>query len=197
MPKVQFKNTHIHFDLFDANQVQGIDRQESQLKGGQLQEGQLKDPRKSLVLLHGFWEDSSMWGELAETLSKDFNIVCIDLLGHGQSGSLAEVYTMEFQAEACFQVIDALKIDRFSVIGHSMGGYIALCMMEMRPKTIEALLLMNSSSFPDSAEKKENRDRASLVVEQDHKSFVKLKADSAAAKLQVCFFAFLDNFCLS
>jgi len=128
----------------------------------------------AVVLLHGFLEDSSMWDELEPELRRKNCVIRIDLLGHGQTENRGEVHSMEDQASMVKAVLEELKIDRYTVIGHSMGGYIALALAELYPKTLEGLCLMNSTSLPDSDEKKRNRDRAVEAVKNNHRSFVRI-----------------------
>ena len=128
----------------------------------------------AVLLLHGFLEDLSMWDDLEREFSKKNRVVRIDLLGHGMTENQGEVHSMEDQAEMVKTVLEELKIDRYSVIGHSMGGYIALAMAELYPGDLTGLVLMNSTSLPDSADKKRNRDRAVEAVKNNHKSFVRI-----------------------
>ncbi len=55
--------------------------------------------KETLVLLHGFMENLSIWSDMEPHLSKDFSLLKIDLPGHGQSEILGEVHTMEMMAE--------------------------------------------------------------------------------------------------
>lgn len=128
----------------------------------------------AVVLLHGFLEDLSMWDELESELSRKNRVIRIDLLGHGQTENQGEVHSMEDQASMVNAVLEELKIDRYSVIGHSMGGYISLALAELYPKNLTGLCLMNSTSLPDSDEKKRNRDRAVEAVKNNHGSFVRI-----------------------
>ncbi len=128
----------------------------------------------AVLLLHGFLEDLTMWDDLTREFSKKNRVVRIDLLGHGLTENQGEVHSMEDQAEMVKTVLEELKIDRYAVIGHSMGGYIALARAELYPRDLTGLVLMNSTSLPDSADKKRNRDRAVEAVKNNHKSFVRI-----------------------
>ena len=128
----------------------------------------------TVVLLHGFLEDLTMWDELEGEFSKKNRVVRIDLVGHGLTENQGEVHSMEDQAEMVKKVLDELKIDQYAVIGHSMGGYIALALAELYPEDLTGLVLMNSTSLPDSEDKKRNRDRAVEAVKNNHKSFVRI-----------------------
>jgi pimeloyl-ACP methyl ester carboxylesterase len=127
-----------------------------------------------VVLLHGFLENSTMWDSLLPHLILSNRVICIDLLGHGQTGCIGYVHTMEAMADAVKAVIDVLKITTFKLIGHSMGGYVALALADKYPKLIDGLCLMNSTALEDNAERKINRDRAIEAVKKNHKTFIGL-----------------------
>ena len=128
----------------------------------------------AVVLLHGFLENLSMWNAIVLELSKRNRVICIDLLGHGKSGNLGYIHTMEDQAEMVKAVLNKLRLRKYTVIGHSMGGYIALAFAELYPKTIKGLCLMNSTALADTKIKKFNRNRAIKAVKQNYKTFVRI-----------------------
>ena len=74
----------------------------------------------TIVLLHGFLENASMWNEIASELSKRNRVVTIDLLGHGSSDCLGYVHSMELFAEALEAVLKQLRIRRCILVGHSL-----------------------------------------------------------------------------
>lgn len=128
----------------------------------------------SIVLLHGFLENKKMWTEYVELFSKKYRVITIDLLGHGESDSLGYVHEMEENANAVNEVLENLKIEKAIILGHSMGGYVALAFAELYPQKIQKLVLLNSTSKEDSAEKKLNRTRAIKAVKQNYVNFVSL-----------------------
>lgn len=128
----------------------------------------------TVVLLHGFLENSTMWNSHVDVLAKRNRLVCIDLLGHGQTDCLGYVHTMEDQADMVHHVLHELKIRKAILIGHSMGGYVALAFAELYPEMMKGLVLMNSTSRADSDERKTNRDRAVLAVKQNYTSFIRM-----------------------
>ena len=128
----------------------------------------------AIVLLHGFLENSSMWQFFIDEFYRSKRVITIDLLGHGQSDSLGYVNTMDENANAVFEVLKHLEIKKCSLVGHSMGGYVALAFAEKHPEFVEKLLLLNSTAEADSPEKKLNRDRAIKVVKKDHETFVRM-----------------------
>ena len=128
----------------------------------------------ALVFLHGFLENSNMWNAFIPELSKRKRVICIDLLGHGKTECLGYVHSMELMAEAVEAVLKHLRIRRPTIIGHSMGGYVALAFAEKNPDALKGLVLMNSTAVADSEEKKNNRDRAIIAVKQNHKTFIRM-----------------------
>lgn len=127
-----------------------------------------------IVLLHGFLENKIMWQEYVDFFSQKYRIITIDLLGHGESDCLGYVHEMEDNAGAVHEVLEHLKIEKAIILGHSMGGYVALAFAELYPKKVQKLVLQNSTSKEDSAEKKLNRTRAIKAVKQNYVSFVSL-----------------------
>ncbi|MEL4306883.1 alpha/beta fold hydrolase [Joostella sp. CR20] len=128
----------------------------------------------AVVLLHGFLENSTIWKPLEEELSKRHRVISIDLLGHGKTGCIGYVHSMEMMAEAVKFVLDHLKLRRISLVGHSMGGYVALAFAEAHPDDVKGLVLVNSTASADSEEKQKNRTRAIAMVKHNHKSFVRM-----------------------
>ena len=128
----------------------------------------------TIVLLHGFLENSNMWSFCLESLSKKHRIITIDLLGHGQTDCLGYVHTMEEMAAVVQFVLHKLRIRKVSLIGHSMGGYVALAFAELYPESIKKIMLLNSTSKADDAERKLNRERAIEAVKQNKNTFTQL-----------------------
>ena len=115
-----------------------------------------------------------MWNSHVEVLAKRNRVVCIDLLGHGQTDCLGYVHSMEDQADMVHHVLHELKIRKAVLVGHSMGGYVALAFAELYPEMMKGLVLMNSTSRADSEERKTNRDRAILAVKQNYTTFIRM-----------------------
>jgi len=128
----------------------------------------------AIILLHGFLENKTMWTPFIPTLSKDHKVVTIDLLGHGETGCLGTVHSMEEMAEAVKAVLSHLQLEKVVLIGHSMGGYVALAYSEKYPNGLKGLCLMNSTAEGDSKEKMINRDRAAETVQINKNSFIRI-----------------------
>ena len=128
----------------------------------------------AIVLLHGFLENQSMWNNYIATFSKKYRVITIDLLGHGESECLGYVHSMEDHADAVHTVLTDLRIRKTILVGHSMGGYVALAFAELYPEKVKGLVLLNSTARADNDERKKNRDRAIKAVKQSFINFVSL-----------------------
>lgn len=128
----------------------------------------------AVVLLHGFLENKTMWRAFIPELSTKYRIITIDLLGHGGTECLGYVHSMEDQADMAHAVLHALKIRKAVLVGHSLGGYVALAFAELFPDYMKGLFLLNSTARADSDERKTNRDRAVKAVKQNHTNFVRM-----------------------
>ena len=126
----------------------------------------------TVVLLHGFLEDLTMWGDLAEELSKKHKIISVDLLGHGKTENLAEIHTMELIAEVVLAVLKEENADKVKIIGHSMGGYVSLALARKNPQFVEKIILLNSIASADSSQKKEDRLRAIKALNFGKRQFI-------------------------
>lgn len=128
----------------------------------------------AVVFLHGFLETKSMWNRMAEALSGSYKVITIDLLGHGETPCLGYVHTMDEMADAVRCVLDHLRIKKHTVIGHSMGGYVALALAERFPDSLRGLGLFHSTPRSDTPEKSEGRRKAMEVAKKSKKTYVRL-----------------------
>ena len=131
-----------------------------------------------VVLIHGFLENSSMWNKITPELSKRNRVITIDLLGHGKSDCLGYVHSMELFAATIKAVLKHLKIRKYILVGHSLGGYISLALAKINPLQIKGLCLLNSTSNEDSEERKELRTRANKMVQNNFETMVKLSVSN-------------------
>lgn len=128
----------------------------------------------SVVLLHGFLETITMWNNLTAEISDTHQVISIDLLGHGETDCLGYVHTMVDMADAAFAVLEHLKVEHAHVIGHSMGGYVALAMAEKQPQLFNGLCLMNSTFEADDKQRKTLRTRANKMAQTNYESLVRM-----------------------
>lgn len=127
----------------------------------------------AVVLIHGFLESTWMWKDIAPELARGHRVICVDLPGHGHSDCIGYVHTMEEMAEVVHAIVTHLKLRKASLVGHSMGGYVALAFAELYPDNVRTLVLYQSTSRADSAWKKRDRQRAIQLIKQNYKSFIR------------------------
>ncbi len=123
-----------------------------------------------VVLLHGYLESMLVWDEFVDLLKRDLRVVTLDLPGHGVSMINDEVHTMEYLADCVALTMDALGIDKYSVVGHSMGGYVALAMLDKYAKHLENITLLSSTTSADSQEKCDRRRREIELIKAGKKN---------------------------
>jgi pimeloyl-ACP methyl ester carboxylesterase len=127
-----------------------------------------------VILLHGFGEDGEIWNNQVAFLSNKFQLIVPDLPGSGQSEMIDDM-SMEGMAEVIHSIIHEENIDKCPVIGHSMGGYIVLALVELYWNHVSAFGLFHSSAYADSDEKKEVR-RKGIDFIKRHGAFEFLKS---------------------
>ncbi len=123
-----------------------------------------------VVFLHGFLEDVSMW-EFLTSQQIPFQAICIDLPGHGLSQLTDDSPSLAFMADEVLKVLDFLKLSDFHIVGHSMGGYVALLIKEKRIDC-RKIVLLNSNFWEDTPEKKLDRIRVADIVFQAKELFL-------------------------
>ncbi|SHM36812.1 Pimeloyl-ACP methyl ester carboxylesterase [Cyclobacterium lianum] len=119
-----------------------------------------------LVLLPGFGETKEMWQEFVPEISHDCEIWCPDLPGFGESPALKKGYALNEVALVLANWLRLQGIENASLIGHSLGGYIALEMAANTTAKPAALGLFHSTAFADSPEKRVNRDKTAEFIEK-------------------------------
>ena len=131
---------------------------------------------KPVMLVHGFGETGEVWLGQAAVLSKTCKVIVPDLPGSGASPLIKDM-SMEGMAEFLHDIIHEENIDRCTLIGHSMGGYIALAFLEKYYNHVDGWGLFHSSAKPDGDEKKAAR-RKSIEFIKTHGAFEFLKSTS-------------------
>ena len=112
-----------------------------------------------LLFLHGFCESGEMWHYFADSLSTQYRVICPDLPGFGNSPLTHPIHSLEEVAEQLEGWMQAVQIQNPIVLGHSLGGYLALALLERMGDRIKAVGLLHSTAFGDDLEKKEMRNR--------------------------------------
>jgi pimeloyl-ACP methyl ester carboxylesterase len=126
---------------------------------------------RTIVLLHGFLGSHKIWENTISNLSKSYRVIAIDLPGHGNTECFGYVHSMELMAKSVKAVMDSLRLKKYVIIGHSMGGYIGLAFAELFPENLKGLCLFHSSAYSDTDDKKRDRTRSIKVVKANHKIY--------------------------
>ena len=100
-----------------------------------------------LLLLHGIANSSETWERVAPLLSERFTLIAPDLLGHGDSATPRGDYSLGAHASGARDVVTALGHERVTVVGHSLGGGIAMQFAYQFPERAERLVLVSSGGL--------------------------------------------------
>jgi pimeloyl-ACP methyl ester carboxylesterase len=117
-----------------------------------------------LVLLHGFPLDHHLWDEVVPLLADTFDIILPDLRGFGESTIIDSNHSMDDYASDIAGLLDQLEIQKASIVGHSMGGYVALAFARLYPDRVSGLGLVSSQVLADPPERKEGRYKSAADV---------------------------------
>ncbi|MBI4236109.1 MAG: alpha/beta fold hydrolase [Chloroflexi bacterium] len=120
-----------------------------------------------IVLIHGFPYSKAMWDEQVRELSEEFQVITYDLRGHGESQATPGPYTMELLADDLKGLLDTLHIQKVTLGGFSMGGYVALAFYRKYPEWVGALLLLDTRPQADSEQAKQGRENLAQQVERE------------------------------
>jgi pimeloyl-ACP methyl ester carboxylesterase len=108
-----------------------------------------KSPEEqTIVLLHGFLSSTFSFRRLIPLLKDSFNIISIDLPPFGKSkNSTLYTYSLENQAKTVIRLLEYLKINSVILVGHSMGGQVALNICYQKPEVVSQAILLCSSGY--------------------------------------------------
>ena len=126
----------------------------------------------TLVLLHGFLENLSIWDDFTGALSKTNRVIAIDLPGFGKTDIFYENHTMEFMADVVNSVLEDENINHCILVGHSMGGYVSLAFAKKYEVKLKGLVLFHSHAGADDEQGILNRNRTIEIVKKNHKNFI-------------------------
>jgi pimeloyl-ACP methyl ester carboxylesterase len=101
----------------------------------------------ALLLLHGITDSSATWEGVAPGLAEHFTLIAPDLLGHGESATPRGDYSLGAHASGVRDILTALGIERVTVVGHSLGGGIAMQFAYQFPERTERLVLVSSGGL--------------------------------------------------
>lgn len=124
---------------------------------------------KCVVLLHGYLESMYVWDDFLPLITPKVRVITVDIPGHGISQVSGEIHTMEYIADVIHDMLDAMGIEKITLVGHSMGGYVSLAFCAKYAERLDGLVLLSSSPMPDTELKRENRRREIALVKAGKK----------------------------
>lgn len=133
-----------------------------------------------LILLHGYPLDHTIWEPIVPLLEDRADLILPDLRGFGGSYTTENDYSLVEMATDVVKLLDHLKIEKASIAGHSMGGYVTLAFARAYHQRVSGLGLISSQVVADTPESRKARyDTADLVEARG----VDVVADSMPAKM--------------
>ena len=124
-----------------------------------------------VILIHGFGEDGTIWHYQRAFLKAHFRLIIPDLPGSGKSALLSispdrSSFIIDLYAACIKQILDQESIQKCAMLGHSMGGYIALAFAQYNPERLNGLGLVHSTAFADSEDKKNTRRKGIAFIQR-------------------------------
>jgi pimeloyl-ACP methyl ester carboxylesterase len=128
----------------------------------------------ALVFLHGWCGDREYWKHQVEVFAADYRVVAIDQAGHGESGKRRKAWTADGLAGDVEAVVKALGLKRVILVGHSMGGSVALLAAKRMPGKVVAVIGVDTLQNAEFKLPEEVRKSILDGVEKDFKGTVRV-----------------------
>lgn len=126
----------------------------------------------TIILIHGFPMNQQVWNDFVEKLSGSMQVITLDLPGFGKSPPLPDGFSLEDVALVVHDWIKEKKYQRPVVVGHSLGGYVALALAEYNMDILSGMCLFHSTALADTDEKKQSRDKVlEFIAKQGVQAF--------------------------
>lgn len=122
-----------------------------------------------MLLIHGFAEDHRVWDRLVSGMQNQYKLLVPDLPGSGSTSLPKEGMTMELMADFLKELLEEEKIEKVTLLGHSMGGYVMMAFLEKYPESVNGIGFIHSTSMSDDDAKKDTRAKAIRLI-QDYPS---------------------------
>jgi pimeloyl-ACP methyl ester carboxylesterase len=103
----------------------------------------------NLVLIHGMINSSRHWREVAERLADSYRVIAPDLIGHGDSATPRGDYSLGAHAASIRDLLATIGVERATIVGHSLGGGVAMQFFYQFPQRTERLALISSGGLGD------------------------------------------------
>ena len=100
-----------------------------------------------VILLHGLGADSRHWAANIDALSRNFRVITLDQIGYGQSDKPLMRYSVEHFSDYLYGFLQAVKIPKASVVGNSLGGWVALDFTIRHPEMVDKVVLVDAAGL--------------------------------------------------
>lgn len=119
-----------------------------------------------VILLHGLCETHEIWNGFSSRLADLTNtkVIAVDLPGFGMSELLPGEFSIQDVGVRMNQWLASLEVGGCVLVGHSLGGYVALAMAALQQHLPRGLVLFHSTAYPDTEEKRQNRDKVIAFI---------------------------------
>ena len=129
-----------------------------------------KNPKfKTIVFIHGLGLTQDVWSWQV-SLFKNHNVLIYDLLGHGDSKDPEGEISLNLFSDQLLQIINHIKLEKFILVGFSLGSMISRKFASLHPSKVEALVLLNSPNRLLDQERDEILERAKLLKDEGPES---------------------------
>ncbi len=141
---------------------------------------EIGDGETALVFLHFFGGSTNSWLAVIDQLKNNFKCIVIDFRGFGNSPSVGKALSVNENATDVIELIQCLKLNKFILIGHSMGGKIALAIAATTVAGLQSLILVAPS--PPTPEPTTNEDKKEMLVIYGNRTAIKKLINKITAK---------------
>lgn len=121
----------------------------------------------TIVLVHGFCENSTCFNKQVLLLSEQHQVITVDLPGFGKSTIGNHPTTIKSMAESLHLTLKNIGVSKPVIVGHSMGGYVALECAKKYITDLAGIILLHSTAFADTEERKTKRMQAIDFIKQN------------------------------
>ncbi len=112
-----------------------------------------------LVIIHGLYGSSDNWMKTARSLSNHFRVYVVDLRNHGRTFH-SDVHNYEVMRDDLLELLDKLSVEKATLLGHSMGGKVAVCFAGHYPERVEQLIVADIAPVSYSGTGRQSEGRA-------------------------------------
>ena len=127
----------------------------------------------AIILLHGFSDSSFSFSRVMPLLPAEFHVIAPDLRGHGHSARPARGYRIGDHAGDVLRMMDLMSIPKATIVGHSMGSFVAQAIAERAPQRVSRLMLLSSASVGDNRGMRELRREVNSLSDPVDQGFVR------------------------